>query len=146
MSFLPYGISDRRCDFKERGTAICATKWLNFGAGLTTRDSNWRGHNLLPYDYVPHNLPLGSIRSSYESREGVSVDDLTAENKKRLFSSLRVIGRSMHINPDGCHWKLAGYNIWYISPAEESNTMPPLFHRLLALASRTIAQFIEVLF
>jgi hypothetical protein len=133
-------------DFEERGTAFCATKWLNLGAGLTTRDSNWRGHNLLPHDYVPHNLPLGSIRSSYESQEGASVDDLTAENKKTLFSSLRVIGRSVYMNTDGCDWKLAGHNIWYIGPPEESNTIPPLFHRLLASASRTIAQLIEVLF
>jgi hypothetical protein len=88
-------------DFEERGTAICATKWLNLGAGLTTYDSNWRGHNLLPYDYVPHNLPLGSIRSSYESQEGASIDGLTAENEKRLSSSLYVIRRSVHIKTDG---------------------------------------------
>ena len=112
---------------------------MNLGAGLTTRDSNWRGHNFLPYDYVPHNLPLGSIGSSYESQEGASVDGLTAENKKRLSSCSCLIGRSTHIKTDGFDWQLAGHNIWYIGPLEESNTIPPLFHRLLASASRTIA-------
>lgn len=133
-------------DFKERGTAICATKWLNLGAGLTTLDSNWRGHNTLSDDYIPHNLPLGSICSSYESKKGASVDDLTAENKKRLFSSLCVIGRNVHINTDGCNWKLAGHNIWYINPPEELNTFQFSFHRMLSSASGTIAQFIKLLF
>jgi hypothetical protein len=133
-------------DFEERGTAICATKWLNLGAGLTTRDSNWRGQNLSGDEHVPHNLPLGSIRSSYESQEGASVDDLTAENKKRLSSSLCVIGRSLHLNTDGFDWKLAGDDIWYIGTLEDSNTIPRLLRRLFASASRTIAQVIEVLF
>jgi hypothetical protein len=133
-------------DFAEQGTAICATKWLNLGAGLTTRDSNWRGHNPLPDDYAPHNLPLGSIRSGYESQEGLSVDDLTAENKKRLSSSLCVIGRSVYLNTDGFDWKLGGDNIWYIGPLEESNTILLLFHRLLVSTSKTIAQVIEHLF
>jgi len=109
------------------------------------RIGGW-AHNLLQDDYVPHNLPLGSIRSSYESQEGPSVDDLTANNKKRLSSSsLRRIGGSVYMYPGGRDWKLAGHNIWYIGPPEESITIPSLFHQLLALASRTIARFIEVL-
>jgi hypothetical protein len=130
-------------DFKERGTAICATKWLNLGAGLTTRVPNWRGHNLLPHYYVPHSLPLGSIHASYQSQGGESVDDLNAQNKKRLFSSSRVIGRSVRMNTDGCDWDLAGHNVWYIGPSEESNTIPQLFYRLFASTLKTIAQFIE---
>lgn len=83
-------------DFKNRGIAFCATKWLNLGAGLTTHDPRWRGHKLLPgEDYPPQNLPLGSIRSSYESQEGTSLGALTAENKKRLTSTLFVNGRSL---------------------------------------------------
>ena len=129
-------------DFKERGgrTAICTTKWLNLGAGLTTLDTNWRGHNLRPHEYVPHDLPLGSIRSGYENREGAAVDELTAANNKRLVSSLRPKGSNVYIDPQGCNWKLAGHNIWYMGPPEESSTIPSLFRRLL----RTIAQSIGV--
>ncbi|RDL30782.1 uncharacterized protein BP5553_10127 [Venustampulla echinocandica] len=132
-------------DFKERGTAICATKWLNLGAGLTTRDSNWRGHNLLPRGYVPHNLPLGSIRSSYESQEGAPIDELTAENKKRLFY-LPMIGRKVYMSMGYCDWKLVGQDIWYSRRPEVLNIIQSLCYRLLDLVSRTVLQFTEVLF
>jgi hypothetical protein len=142
-SFCPMEYQVDVVDLKERGTAICATKWYNFGAGLTTLDSNWRGHNLLPDDYVPHNMPLGSIYSSYENQEGASIHDLTTENKKRLSSCFDVKGRSVHINMDALNWTLVGCGIWFMRPPEESNTISSLFHRLLASASRTIAQFME---
>jgi len=132
-------------DFKERGTAICATKWLNLGAGLTTRDSNWRGHHLSHDDYVPHNLPLGSIRSSYESQEAASVNDLTAENKKRLSSFLRMTGYGMFGDPDGYDWKLVGHDIWYIRPPGEFHTIPWLLHRLRASILRISPQFLVIL-
>lgn len=103
-------------DLKEQGTAICATKWTNFGAGRSARNR------------MPHNRQLGSIRSSYESQEEVSVDDLTAENKKRLSSSFffRCIGHPVYLYPGGHNWKLAGCNLWYISPPEESSTGTPV--------------------
>lgn len=56
-------------DFKERGAAICTTKWLNLGAGLTTCDPNWRGHNLLPHDYVPHNIRLEVLVQATRARQ-----------------------------------------------------------------------------
>jgi hypothetical protein len=83
------------------------------------------------------------VLASYQSQGGESVDDLTAQNQERLFSSSRVIGGSVCMNTDGCDWKLAGHNIWYIGPSEEPNTIPQLLYRLLALSLKTIAQFIE---
>jgi hypothetical protein len=114
-------------DFEEQGLmALCATKWLNLGAGLTTRGSHWWAHG-----HIPHNLPLGSICSSYESQEELeelSINNLTAENKKRLSSSLRRIRGRIYISRHGRLQK----------------SIPSFFDQLLASASKTITRFVEV--
>ncbi|KAI6712580.1 hypothetical protein JHW43_004898 [Diplocarpon mali] len=132
-------------DLERIGTAFCATKWSNLGPGLTTLDSKWRGHNLSQDEYVLHNLPLGSIRSAYESQEGISLDDFSAENKKRLTSFLPVIGNTIHINPYASNWKFAGRGIWYIDTSVEPETIALLFRQLLLLASTTFAQLAKIL-
>ncbi len=67
-------------DFKDQGTALLITKWLNLGAGLTPLDPKWRNHHAVERQFVDEvrlGLPLGSIRSSFERQEGLSLESLT---------------------------------------------------------------------
>ncbi|PMD39670.1 hypothetical protein L207DRAFT_429028 [Hyaloscypha variabilis F] len=133
-------------DLGKKGTAFCTTKWLSFGAGNSTTDSKWSGHTRQLEYCCPHDLPLGSIRSSYESQEGPSLEDITAENKKRLSSCLRVVRNRVYTSPNGYDWKLVGQHIWYFRPLGGTNTIAAALSRWHASNSRTIVQILEVLF
>jgi hypothetical protein len=133
-------------DLGKKGTAFCTTKWLSFGAGNSTTDSKWSGHTRQLEYCCPHDLPLGSIRSSYESQEGPSLEDIIAENKKRLSYCLRVARNRVYTSPNGYDWKLVGQHIWYFRLLGETNTIAAALSRWHASNSRTIVQILEVLF
>jgi len=102
-------------DMGELGNAVCSTKWTNLGSGLSTSDEKWYAHDFLSFErnaYVPHNLPSGGIFSGFESQPGMSVEDLTVENTKRLLSSLNIVGKEM-VRFHGCGWKLVCLCSWH---------------------------------
>lgn len=133
-------------DLNERGTAFCATKWLNLGDDLVAMDSKWYRHNFIPGECNAHHLPFGSIRESFESQDGVGVEEFTAENKRRLVSSLRVTRDGVCLDVDKSKWRLAANNIWYFGPLGELDDFASLLHRMLAWVSRTILRFLEAVF
>jgi hypothetical protein len=94
-------------DFADKGAAMYLTNWLNLGAGLTDLDPVWQNHLLRSVQRlskVPLGLPLGSIRSSFEAQEGVSLDYFTKNNAAML------------LEKHGCKsWKWKEYNTGFYS-------------------------------
>ena len=75
-------------DFAERGIAVLVTRWINLGAGLHPEDAKWQSHLhiSMPKGVVHQPHPLGRIRASFERQEGKSMEELTADNLRNLFS------------------------------------------------------------
>ena len=112
-------------DLGMRGTALVVTRWINLGAGLTPHDKKWRSHHVVDDSPVP--FCPGSIRSSFKDQKGSSVNELAAENIKKLFSNrTHAQGRC---GPDGYTWVLYREELWYIAPCgkgEARARSPPL--------------------
>jgi hypothetical protein len=75
-------------DFGERGFAVLLTKWANLGAGLDSADAKWQSHITLSMARNVHQPPhRGDIRTGFEGQAELSVEELTADNTLKLFSS-----------------------------------------------------------
>ncbi|PSS22958.1 hypothetical protein M430DRAFT_16902 [Amorphotheca resinae ATCC 22711] len=100
-------------DLGGKGVAVGATKWLDFGAGITPKDPKWLRHLDTSKDCYPSRAPRrskpesshvhGSIKTRFESQDGMSLEELTALNISRLFSDRQC--KSVTQAPDGMVWK-----------------------------------------
>lgn len=105
-------------DFGERGFAVLVTRWINLGAGLdSANDAKWKSHIDLRMTrdllHPPHYA--GDIRTSFEGQAEVSVEELTAGNKLKLFSKRQ--NRLICRGEDGLVWKWDRGKRWYLSPS-----------------------------
>ncbi|KFY78539.1 hypothetical protein V499_02342 [Pseudogymnoascus sp. VKM F-103] len=107
-------------DFGERGLAVITTKWVNLGAGRETPDAKWKSHRDRYGDRDRREINQTddhrrSLREDFENQAEVSLEDLTADNKKKLFSTRKpqVITRA----PDGCVWRWRYGTRWYLDPS-----------------------------
>jgi hypothetical protein len=110
-------------DFGERGFAVVLTRWNNFGAGIDPTDMKWQSHITVigpqprhepQLRYEPHHV--GDIRKGFESQATMSVDELTKDNKRKMFSSRK--SRLLCQGSDGLAWKWYGGNRWYLAPPQ----------------------------
>lgn len=74
--------------FGKQGMVIFITRWLNFGAGLTPSDPNWKSH---AFDvrgtgvYQNHEFDEGSIQSAFELKEHFLFESImTSDNFSEL--------------------------------------------------------------
>jgi hypothetical protein len=103
-------------DFGERGFAVLITRWSNLGAGLDSTDVKWQSHITVPMVRgVRHSHRLGDIRTDFESQAVVSVEELTADNKLKLFSRRQT--RLVCQGSDGLVWKWDRDKRWYLAPS-----------------------------
>ncbi|KFY41076.1 hypothetical protein V495_05054 [Pseudogymnoascus sp. VKM F-4514 (FW-929)] len=102
-------------DFGEKGFAIITTKWVNFGAGLESPDAKWITHTQL---YIEergvHETAgdLGGVRAAFENAAEMSLEDLTSDNERQLFSTRNrcLVTRV----PDGSIWRWRLGKRWYL--------------------------------
>jgi len=68
-------------------TLLYITRWLNLGSGTSPDDHIWQCH-VGDANAVPRRKSFadGSIRNVFEDAGGVSLQELTRENKKRVLS------------------------------------------------------------
>lgn len=116
-------------DFGERGFAVITTKWVNFGAGNESPDAKWRSHgdryiDRREVDQTPDNP--GGIRAAFENQAELSLEDLTADNERKLFSTRK--RRWVTRAPDGCVWRWRGETWWYLDPPKSN---PSIWERWL---------------
>jgi hypothetical protein len=102
-------------DFGERGFAVITTKWVNFGAGLESPDAKWITHTQLYIEergVDPIGSHLGVIQAAFENAAEMSLEDLTSENERMLFSTRNrcLVTRV----PDGSIWRWRLDNRWYL--------------------------------
>lgn len=93
-------------DFGERGFAVVTTKWVNFGAGLESPDIKWESHADRYLDRVGVDRTADHperIRADFENQAELSLEDLTADNERKLFSTRK--RRQDTRAPDGCVWR-----------------------------------------
>jgi len=104
-------------DFGERGFAVLVTRWMNLGAGLDSADAKWKsliiGRN--PVDVRDIRRDPGDIRTGFEDQAGLSVEALTADNERKLFSRRQF--RRISRGRDGCVWKWDRGWRWYLAPS-----------------------------
>lgn len=106
----------RLVNLKGKGFALCTTKWINLGSGLTTLDQKWQGHSTLDSCYFREVLPLGAIRSAYESQPGVSVGRIITTNKELLSSALSLRHGKVWLRPNIWDWAPVGESTWHLYP------------------------------
>jgi hypothetical protein len=85
-------------DLGGKGVAVGATQWLDFGAGITPKDPKWLKHLDTPRDYV-----YDSIKTRFESQDGMGLEELTALNMSRIFSDRQC--KPVTQAPDEMVWK-----------------------------------------
>jgi hypothetical protein len=108
-------------DFRERGFAVLVTRWINLGAGLDSTDVKWKSHiTVRMARNVRHRHHPGGIRTSFEDQAEVSVEELTADNKLKLFS--RRQNRTICRGSDGLVWKWDKGKRWYLAPSGPPQT------------------------
>ncbi|KFY69128.1 hypothetical protein V496_00507 [Pseudogymnoascus sp. VKM F-4515 (FW-2607)] len=93
-------------DFGERGFAVITTKWVNFGAGLESPDVKWESHPDRYLDRVEVDRTADHperIRADFENQAELSLEDLTDDNERKLFSTRK--HRPVTRAPDGCVWR-----------------------------------------
>jgi hypothetical protein len=103
-------------DFGERGFAILLTRWINLGAGLDSADPKWKSHitvRMARGIHHPHHP--GDIRTGFEDQAEVSVEELTADNRLKLFS--RRQNKLVCRGSDGLVWKWDRNKRWYLAPS-----------------------------
>lgn len=103
-------------DFGERGFALLVTRWANLGAGLDSADPKWKSHITMRNardTHRPHQP--GVIRTGLEDQAELSVEELTADNKLKLFSRRQT--RLNYQGPDGLVWKWDQNKRWYLAPS-----------------------------
>lgn len=107
-------------DFGERGLAVITTKWVNLGAGRETPDAKWKSHWDIYSDRDRREINQTdehrrSLREDFENQAEVSLEDLTADDEKKLFSTRKpqVVTRA----PDGCVWRWRYGTRWYLDPS-----------------------------
>lgn len=103
-------------DLGERGFAVLVTKWVNLGAGLDSADAKWQSHITVRMARdVHHPHAQGDIRTAFEGQAELSVEELTADNKLKLF--LRRQTRLICRGSDGLVWKWDQGKRWYLAPS-----------------------------
>jgi hypothetical protein len=68
--------------------AIIVTRWLNLGSGRSIGDQKWQSH-LFERFLCTTRQPLfapGSIRKRFESEPGISLENFTVENERKILS------------------------------------------------------------
>jgi hypothetical protein len=112
-------------DLGMHGTALVVTRWINLGAGLPPYDNKWRSH-LFATDPPIISFHPGSIRSRFEDQKGSSVEELAAENMKKLFSIHK--HTQEHCGSDEYTWALYREGLWYIASCnkEEVGARSPI--------------------
>jgi hypothetical protein len=92
-------------DFGDRAFALIVTKWVNLGAGLDPRDGKWQSHlqSALTHRVVDPLHLLGEIRGGFEGQAELSVEELTADNERKLFLIRKT--RRVYRRKDGCVWR-----------------------------------------
>ncbi len=103
-------------DFGERGFAVLVTRWTNLGSGLDPADAKWQSHiTVRMAKDVHHPHHLGDIRTGFEDQAEVSVEELTVDNKVKLFS--RRQNRLVRRGSDVLVWKWDRGKWWYLAPS-----------------------------
>jgi len=103
-------------DLGERGFAVLVTRWVNLGAGLDSADAKWQSHITVRMARdVHHPHAQGDIRTAFEGQAELSVEELTADNKLKLF--LRRQTRLVCRGSDGLVWKWDQGKRWYLAPS-----------------------------
>jgi hypothetical protein len=75
-------------DFRDRGLAVLLTKWVNLGAGIDSADIKWQSHLAIRRSGdAPHPHPAGAIRTDFEGKAELAVEELNTDNERKLFSS-----------------------------------------------------------
>ncbi|KAH7311983.1 hypothetical protein BKA65DRAFT_600868 [Rhexocercosporidium sp. MPI-PUGE-AT-0058] len=95
-------------DMQHLGPTLCVTKWFTLGTGSTVHDPFWNGHDLSADEPLLHGLPLGSIRSRYESHDGISDSDLRASNRRMMLRFLFIDEGCLALQAGGLGWKQIG--------------------------------------
>ncbi|KFY17158.1 hypothetical protein V492_00836 [Pseudogymnoascus sp. VKM F-4246] len=116
-------------DFGEQGFAVITTKWVNFGPGRESPDIKWRCHGTRYKDRLDVNDAAchgGEIRADFESQAEPSLEDLTSDNERRLFSTRK--RRAITRAPDGRIWRWSGGARWFLDPP---NSNPSIWERWL---------------
>jgi hypothetical protein len=109
-------------DFEDRGFAVVLTRWNNFGAGLDLADAKWHSHftGTMPWSVSQPQHRVGDIRTGFEEQVTMSVDELTGDNERKLFSVRR--NQLVYQGSDGLAWKWDRGNSWYLSPSGPPKT------------------------
>lgn len=103
-------------DFGERGFVVLVTRWVNLGAGLNPADTKWQSHITTRTGKGAHHPHYpGDIRTSFEDQAEMSVEELTADNRLKMFS--RRENRLICRESDGLVWKWDRYMTWYLAPS-----------------------------
>lgn len=91
-------------DFGERGFAVLITRWTNLGSGLDTADVKWQSHITVRMARdVHHPHYPGDTRTGFGGQVEVLVEELTANDKLKLFSRRQT--RLVCRGSDGLVWK-----------------------------------------
>ncbi len=108
-------------DFGERGFAVLVTRWINLGAGLDSADAKWKSHITVRMARdVHHPHHPGDIRTCFEDQAEVSVEEVTADNKLKLFSRRQT--QLVYRGSDGLVWKWDQDKRWYLAPSGPPQT------------------------
>ncbi|KAH6671104.1 hypothetical protein B0J14DRAFT_595338 [Halenospora varia] len=103
-------------DFGEQGFAVLATRWINLGAGIGSADTKWQSHiTVCMARDIHQSHTLGEIQVAFEDHAELSVEDLTTDNKQKLFS--RRQNRLVCQGSDGHVWRWDQGKWWYLAPS-----------------------------
>ncbi|KFY89425.1 hypothetical protein V500_05711 [Pseudogymnoascus sp. VKM F-4518 (FW-2643)] len=128
----PYCYMDYMVDAKdlgEREFAVITTKWVNLDAGEESPDAKWRSHEDQYIDRRELDQTADhrrGIRADFENQAELSLEDLTADNERKLFSKRKRQGVTRA--PDGCVWRWSGTTRWYLDPTKSN---PSIWERWL---------------
>jgi hypothetical protein len=103
-------------DFGERGFAVLITRWINLGAGLDSADPKWQSHITMRMARgIHHPHHPGDIRTGFEDHAKVSVEEITTDNRLKLFSKRQT--RLVCRGSDGLVWRWDRGERWYLAPS-----------------------------
>lgn len=110
-------------------SVIYITRYLNLGSGQTETDPKWANH--LTEDFHSVSYKRGSIRAAFDSVGGKSLEDLTAENEKRLLSFERPYNRQLSFKwTEEGTWERTGWDSWVLM-SNEVRRFPTFKEQLL---------------